>query len=99
VRVAVVWRVPSGDKPLAVAEDLPVHPGFPLRFQLELHKAPPPEAMQTLEFQSYAFRGAYGVVVAYEDVNHNGRLDIVGNELPEFVDRLLGGGLTEAFST
>jgi len=94
LRVAVVWMAANGESDFMVSEDLPVIASFPLRFQLDLRHAPPPEARRA-PFGEPTFRGAIGAVVAYEDLNHNGRLDIVENDAPQFVDRLLGGGLDE----
>lgn len=36
------------------------------------------------------FRAAVGTVVAYEDTNHNGKLDLIDDNAASFVDRIVG---------
>lgn len=96
VRIAVVWR--SVDGGYSSAQDISVTPVFPSKFHLELSDPPPATAM------AHAAAGggdgretwpadvgvALGSVVAYEDVNGNGKLDLVDQSATAFVDRVLG---------
>jgi hypothetical protein len=87
VRVAVLWMsVTNGYKQ---AIDLPVQPVFPADFKIDLTQAPPLEMFDAVN-DAPAFKLAHGALVAYEDVNQNGRLDLVDGSSPAFVDRILG---------
>ena len=87
VRIAVVW-VTSGPT-YNVAEDLPVQPVFPSNFVIQLDKPPPQGAFITSN-QGLTFQIAQGVVVAYEDLNGNGKLDLVEDDAGAFVDKIVG---------
>ncbi|MBX3228485.1 MAG: hypothetical protein KIT84_07525 [Labilithrix sp.] len=84
LRVAVVW---TDGKRYVMAEDVPVEPVFPARFQVRLVDPPPRAAMGPGKDGSEV---ALGALVAYEDKNGNGRLDLVDEGAPSFVDRVLG---------
>jgi hypothetical protein len=92
LRVALVWN--AGDAMSgAVAVDLPVTPEFPASFVLDLQDPPPESALVALGGgDAGAAQGRYasGLVVAYQDLNGNGRLDFVGPEAASFVDRVVG---------
>jgi hypothetical protein len=83
-RVALVWM---GD-PYNVATELSVVPKFPASFQLEIQHLPPKSAMQTDE-EVPGLKLAVGAVVGYEDLNGNGKLDMVDSGSAEFVDRVV----------
>jgi hypothetical protein len=91
VRVALVWSTEGRDKSVPrynVAEDLEVAPAFPARFELTLRNPPPAEALVLLERTDMPV--AVGSVVAYEDKNGNGKLDLVDANASSFVDGIVG---------
>ncbi|MCK6552892.1 hypothetical protein L6R52_44120 [Myxococcota bacterium] len=57
------------------AQAVPFRPLFPLRFELEIDELPPASAM--IDLAPYGGEGhvAAGLVVAFEDLDHNGRYD------------------------
>lgn len=87
VRVAVVWL--SNGPGYNVAEDLPVQPVFPSNFVIQLNE-PPPQAALLTGNQGLSFQVAMGFVVAYEDLNGNGKLDLVQNDAGAFTDKIVG---------
>ncbi|HXN32682.1 MAG TPA: hypothetical protein VN894_12505, partial [Polyangiaceae bacterium] len=87
VRVAVVWL--NNGPSYNVAEDLPVQPVFPSNFVIQLNEPPPPGAFLTSN-QGLTFQVAMGFVVAYEDLNGNGKLDLVQNDAGAFTDKIIG---------
>ena len=91
VRVAVVWVNGGGAGGNSVAQDLPLQPVFPSQFVIQLDEPPPPAAMTTPPNQS--LQVAYGFVVAYEDLNGDGKLDLVGDDAGAFVDKVVGANL------
>ena len=88
IRVAVLW-LSSARGQYKQAVDLPVQPVFPSEFKIDLVE-PPPLDMFVPVNDSPGFKAAYGALVAYEDVNKNGTLDLVDGSSPVFVDRILG---------
>jgi hypothetical protein len=94
-RVAVVWM--QDDGAVNVSEDLPVEPMFPSRFAVPLHHPPPEGAMMGVDGFPGA-RVAFGALVAYDDRNGNGALDLVGDDATAFVDAILGGNPTLAIA-
>lgn len=92
VRVALVWRnAAEGDaqERFNVAEDLQVSPQFPARFELTIKNPPPRGAVQPFGDDVDA-DVAIGSVVAYEDKNQNGGLDLVPAKATSFVDGIVG---------
>lgn len=97
VRIALVWMGLASD--VNSSEDLPIQPIFPAQFTLALHHAPPADAMlressadgvaQADASVPYDFQIAYGSVVAYEDRNGNGALDLVRDDAGAFIDQVL----------
>jgi hypothetical protein len=84
VHVAIIWQT-SIPGEFNVAEDIPVEAVFPSQYVLRLTD-PPPAAV----FVSYGpIRYANGVVVAYEDLNENGKLDLVPDDAGAFIDRIV----------
>jgi hypothetical protein len=92
VRIAVVWlNTVSGGKPnYSVAEDLPVQPVFPSEFTIQLDEPPPSAALSPQTLGSDSIDVAAGFVVAYEDLNGNGKLDLVANDAGAFIDKIVG---------
>ena len=86
-RVAIVWGVrdAAGKSLLRRAEDVAVTPVFPSQFHLEITQLPPTESF----FTDSPIHMAGGSLVAYEDTNHNGKLDLVDPSATTAVDRVL----------
>jgi hypothetical protein len=87
VRVAVVWRNLGGSG-YTVSEDLPVQPVFPSSFAVQLDGPPPAAALGVQPGLDVPI--GVGVVVAYEDLNGNGKLDLVPSDAGAFIDRIAG---------
>jgi hypothetical protein len=105
LRVAIVWTAPSiafdstaqvvvrsgadATEDLSTkhtAEDVAISPIFPSNFALELKTLPPAVSF----WETYPdFKAVLGTVVAYEDKNRNGKLDLVERDATEFVDRII----------
>jgi hypothetical protein len=83
-RVALVWM----GEPYNVASELSLAPKFPASFELDIHQLPPHSAMQTDNLLPN-LKLAAGAVVGYEDVNGNGKLDMVDSDAAEFVDHVV----------
>ncbi|MBF5041650.1 hypothetical protein FGE12_04565 [Aggregicoccus sp. 17bor-14] len=103
LHVAMVWFptsvIESGDGAevpdafAMVAEDAAIEGSFPLTYRLDVFQPPPPEAMGAWG-QGLPGRGAIGLVIAYEDLNGNGKLDrIPRNGAPQ--DRIVGASTYE----
>ncbi|MBK7863952.1 MAG: hypothetical protein IPJ65_36160 [Archangiaceae bacterium] len=91
-RVALVWRRPASSLMLlygGTAQQVSIRPEFPLRFELELHRLPPREAMAEV-FEGV--RAAVGTVLVYADDNSNGALDLLdpGAKTSDAIDHVLG---------
>jgi hypothetical protein len=87
VRVAVVWLNTNGSG-YSVSQDLPVQPVFPASFVVQLDGPPPAGALGVPKGLDEPI--AVGVVVAYEDLNGNGKLDLVPSNAVSFIDRIVG---------
>jgi len=87
--------IPNGawGKLLRFAQDVAVKPEFPAHFELDI-TAPPPETQAFWELfpapRSVALRGELARIIVYEDVNHNGKLDLVDRDATAYVDRVVG---------
>jgi hypothetical protein len=83
--VAIAWRAshPVDGQLLTYAANdvLPVQPVFPASFALAVHHLPTlPDGISL----------AYGVIVAFDDTNGNGLLDLLPPDAPAPVDHVLG---------
>jgi len=87
VRVAAVW-LNVDDTGYSVSEDLPVQPLFPSSFVVRLDGPPPAAALAVPRGLDVPI--AIGAVVAYEDLNGNGKLDLVSGDAGAFIDRIVG---------
>ncbi|WP_257463514.1 hypothetical protein [Archangium lipolyticum] len=99
VRLALAWYpclldCPYKPKwisaPLTIATEEVVFQGnFPADFQFRVYQPPPDEALSAPFEPDLTTRGAIGVLLAYQDVNGNGKLDTIPiNGSP--IDRILG---------
>jgi len=101
-RVAIVWILSGqalGDGGYAddslATQDIAVTPKFPAQFQLDLSELPKnlqpfQELFGAPPGASLDLSGVGGQVVAYEDLNHDGKLDLVTSSAPGFVDAIVG---------
>lgn len=87
LRVAVVWSADANKSVIHAAQDVAVTPQFPAGFTVNLTMPPPTSAM--IDSKVQGLRIAYGAVIAYEDRNHNGQLDLVDPSAPNYVDRVV----------
>ncbi|TNF33573.1 MAG: hypothetical protein EP329_08180 [Deltaproteobacteria bacterium] len=102
VHVALVWFTPQltwngTSDAYSVAQEAIVEPRFPASFELTLTDLPPESAivsgaatpMVLLDPKAAEVRAAIGAVIAYVDVNGNGRLDLLSTDDTESVDRVV----------
>jgi hypothetical protein len=96
LKVAIVW---VGAAARLVAVETALTPQFPAKFSLDLNEPPPPQVMVSAERIATEdlkpaipgqFAFALGLVVAYEDLNGNDKLDLVARDAPAFIDRVAG---------
>jgi hypothetical protein len=93
IRVAIVWAVratsdANGGATVRVAQDVAVSAQLPSNFRLDLTQLPPPEAMyRDPDYPSV--RSAFGTIVAYQDLNNNGQLDLIDANATNTIDRVL----------
>ncbi len=117
-RVALLWfKEVSGSGDYKVAQDIPMTTQFPASFSLQLLAPPPAEVMTSRSEMKPSDQqdwgpndGAFalGTPVVYDDVNGNGKLDLLDDTAVSPVDKILGanqelmvfyfeGGLPQAF--
>lgn len=107
--VAIVWQKVLPSSTQMVSTSVPVRPAFPSSFSLDLTDLPPDSAITDLaEFNCgnppcdypdsgpFHLRVAFGEVVVYEDLNHNGQLDLVAPGAPAYLDKVVGGSVESA---
>jgi hypothetical protein len=93
VRIALLW-VTHGAKEFMTTQDVEATPVFPSKFRIDL--TDPPPASVTIHSQDDprslppGAALAVATLIAYEDRNGNGQLDLVGNDDPAFIDHVLG---------
>jgi hypothetical protein len=95
VHIAVVWETFAPHQ-LKAATDLPVQPVLPSQYVLQLTEPPPASAIVHLLPSHPEISLAQGVLVAYEDLNGNGKLDLVPDHNGAFVDRVVATNPDEA---
>jgi hypothetical protein len=88
VHIAVIWLTTVRHQ-LKVAVDLPVKPVFPSKYVLSLTEPPPAIAIVRPVASHPEFSVAQGGLVAYEDLNGNGQLDLVSDDAGSFPDRIV----------
>ncbi len=109
VRLAVAWypqwlaaaaAAGGASLPPVVTEDVPVEGTFPVDFRLPIHAPPPAEALAPLG-EGLAGRGAFGVLLAYHDLDGDGRLGLIpatGHPVDRVVASSLLGDPAAAFA-
>ncbi|HEX8699688.1 MAG TPA: hypothetical protein VF815_12670 [Myxococcaceae bacterium] len=101
VRLAFVWypqwlaaeNIASEQSTLQeiITEDLVYQGSFPANYRFHLYRPPPDEALAELS-EGLQGKGAFGILLAYEDKNGNGKLDPIAMEGTP-VDRVIGSSL------
>jgi hypothetical protein len=101
VRLAFVWypqwlaaedTTQAQSTPLQViTEDLVYQGSFPANYRFHLYRPPPDSALAELG-EGLQGKGAFGILLAYEDKNANGKLDPIAMEGAP-VDRVIGSSL------
>jgi hypothetical protein len=102
--VAVVWvKAPLPGSTQVASTSVAVKPTFPSSFSLDLTDVPPDSMMFDIanincgappcdrpDAPPLHLRIALGALVVYEDVNRNGKLDLVAPGAPAYVDKVVG---------
>lgn len=100
IRLAVAWYPDSSSNsaPRAmVTQDVQYQGTFPLNYSFSFFGVPPAAALSDYTNAGATTRAAFGVLMAYEDVNGNGQLDtIAAGGSP--VDHVLGTSLGDRFN-
>ncbi len=77
-----------GLEAIQVTASVPLEPVFPARFSIPLYKLPAPEVLTGPPGALFG----YGVLLAYEDGNANGELDLVDLEATASADTVIASG-------
>lgn len=100
IRLAVAWY-PSEDAPTApralVTQDVEYQGSFPLNYTFSFFEPPPDGVLAETVTNGVTARTAFGVLMAYEDTNGNGRLDSIPKG-GSAVDRVLGTSLGDTYN-
>jgi len=101
VRLAFVWypqwlaaedsQSPQSTVQEVITEDLVYQGSFPANYRFHLYRPPPAEALARLG-EGLKGKGAFGILLAYEDKNGNGKLDPIAMKGAP-VDRVIGSSL------
>lgn len=105
VRLALAWypalgdaesEVPFSSPKGIVTEDVVYTSTFPINYSFHLYRPPPESALVALpQEDGYRGKGAVGILLAYEDGDGDGKLDIIpATGLP--VDRVIGASALTA---
>ena len=92
LRVALIWARNLGptNGVATINQDLPIKPQFPAKFSLDLFNLPPEEALIEGQGDLVGLEIAVGILMVYDDRNHNQELDILLAGAQDPVDYLLG---------
>lgn len=100
IRLAVAWY-PSEDGPSApraiVTQDVEYTGSFPLNYAFSFFTVPPEGVLTDYRDGAEVTRAAFGVLLAYEDVNGNGRLDSIAQGGSP-IDHVLGTSVGDTYS-
>ncbi len=100
IRLAVAWYADNttlGGPQAIVTEDVEYQGSFPLDYRFSLFAPPPDAALNATTAAGATFRAAWGVLIAYEDLNGNHQLDIIP-EGGSPVDRILATSIGDIFN-
>lgn len=100
IRLAVAWYPDdsSSSAPRAlVTQDVQYQGSFPLNYTFSFFGVPPANALNAYTSNGVTTRAAFGVLMAYEDVNGNGQLDGIAAG-GSAVDRVLGSSLGDVYN-
>ncbi|MFZ5446134.1 MAG: hypothetical protein ACOZQL_39470 [Myxococcota bacterium] len=100
IRLAIGWypddRSSSAPRAL-VTQEVQYQGSFPLNYTFSFYGVPPAGALSDYGANGVTTRAAFGVLLAYEDLNGNGELDsIAPGGSP--VDRVLGSSLGDVYN-
>jgi hypothetical protein len=93
LRAVLVWRSPDQSENLAVQETN-IEPQLPATFALNVTERPPAAVLRTIAVPGTdrTIVRATGTIAVYEDLNDNGRFDLVPPGAFHATDRLLSDG-------
>jgi hypothetical protein len=94
-RVCLLWIVTAGSPDHVVAGDAPVEGGFPARFQIDILRTPPMNALNDFTCGGFCPDGAHvgaAYIVVYDDLGESGLSNCLG-ETETCPDRVLGGSM------
>jgi hypothetical protein len=97
IRLALVWYAHTGSEGLGapggiVTQDVVYQGTFPVNYVFDVIDPPPPQTLVDLSEEGGPKKGALGVLLAYEDLNGNGKLDVIPAAGAP-IDRVLGASL------
>ncbi len=92
LRVALIWATELGptNGVSLISRDLPIKPKFPAQFSLGLYNLPPDETLIEGQDQLAGIEISVGILMVYDDRNHNRELDIWPQSARDPIDYLLG---------
>ena len=92
LRLAFLWGREMGptNGVAGISQDAPIKPHFPASFTVDLYDLPPDEAMIAGENELAGLDLAVGMLLVYDDRNHNGQLDLLMVDAQDPVDYRLG---------
>lgn len=100
LRLAVAWYPDeqSSTAPRAiVTQDIAYQGTFPLNYSFSFFSVPPPGVLIDYRNGDEVTRAAFGVLLAYEDVNGNGQLDSIASG-GSAIDRVLGTSVGDTYN-
>jgi hypothetical protein len=100
LRLALAWY-PDSQSPSApravITQDIAYEGRFPLAYSFSVFSVPPEGVLVEYPGRSGVTRAAYGVLMAYEDVNGNGQLDLIPTG-GGAIDRVLGTSIGDTYN-
>lgn len=100
LRLALAWY-PDEQSPSApravITQDIAYEGSFPLNYAFSFFTVPPEGVLEGFRGSSGITRAAFGVLMAYEDANGNGQLDLIPTG-GRAVDRVLGTSIGDTYN-
>ena len=92
LRLAFIWARELGptNGVVGISQDAPIKPRFPASFSVDLYDLPPEQAMIAGDDELAGLDIAVGLLLIYDDRNHNGQLDLLQQGAVNPVDYRLG---------
>jgi len=100
IRLAVAWyadHTTLGGPQAIVTEDIEYLGSFPLDYRFSFYGPPPDAALNATTAGAATFRAAWGVLIAYEDLNGNGQLDVIPDGGSP-IDQILATSIGDLFN-